>query len=989
MRPLARRFAALLWTLPLLGLAGPGAALDPARRLDQFRHTRWSLGDGAPGNIRAMAQGRDGFLWLGTSTGLYRFDGIRFERVNPVDDDPGRSIQVTALLAARNGDIWVGYDFGGIAVLRGSGPHRGVLRGANPRPPSGGVDSIRQGRDGAVWIAVDRKGVMNLSRYLNGRWTYFGPAQGFAEAAMGSMLSASDGSFYVAQPSRVLRLAPGASRFEPLGARAGSFAALAEDSRHRIWLADEGGLRNLSGGGPIAPLSPVNTPYVRRQIAFDRGDALWIAGQDDGLARVVPSTAAARPVFDRLSDRDGLTASLALSVLEDREGNVWVGTESGLDRFSASNVARPRNHEAVVTGFVADPRSGHVFYAGLSGVYRAGRDREEPELIFRKASLGVLCGDARRLLAIGLDGNYLLTLRGDGTVAQSKAIAGPLSVSCTVDDAGTFWTGMDRVYRLSGARLEPASGPAGDRNGTVLTLRPDGPGTLLVGRSKAGFQRIAGGSAISLWPAGANRIGSVNLVVGSGGSLLFGGQKGIARLRGTRLESLSERDYPVLAGVTGIGRTGDGAVWTIGATGIARIQAKGLDRAFQRPGAALPFDLFGHEEGFRARSNVFGTNDLAADGGGRLWLASNQGLAWIDTERLTRNDVVPPVMIRSLIAGKTLHAPSDSVIALPVGTDRVEIEFAALSLTDAGANRYRYVLRGADGNWVDAGHQRQALYTNLGPGNYEFRVIASNNDGVWNRQGAKIAFTIAPAFYQTGWFLALACLAIGAVVWAFYRWRLRTVAAQASSRLEARLSERERIARELHDTLLQGFQGLMLRFQSIVELLPKGDKARSALEDTLERADDVLLEGRDRVRSLREDREPVPLAPLLAPLAARIVPSALRWTIVEEGSVRPIRASVADELARIVGEALANAVRHAEASSVEIRIRYGADKLTLSIADDGIGLPDAIREAGRREGHYGLVGMRERAVRLGGTLEFRARQPHGTEVFTAVPSRLV
>ncbi len=973
----------LLAVLVLLLLGVERAlALDSARSIDQFRHTRWTLGDGAPGNIRAIVQGRDGFLWLGTSTGLYRFDGIRFERLQPEDDDPVRSLQVTALLAARNGDIWVGYDFGGIGLL-----HAGRLRSANPWPPRGGVESLTEGRDGAVWVVADSKGKMLLSRFLNGRWTKFGPAQGVPEGPIGSLLAASDGTVYVASPLGVLRLKPGDARFEGLAAKAGAFSALAADTSGRIWLADETGLRPLDGRHPTIPLTPIDTPGLQRHMIFDRDGMLWIAAQNDGLVRYATGgPGAGKPAL--FSAAQGLTAPIALSVLEDREGNIWVGTESGLDRFSPSNVVQPKQIEGLVTGFVADPKSGQVFFAGLSGVYRAHRAAEQPQLIFRQSAIGVLCGDARQLLVISLKGTYLLTLGTDGAVEKTAEIAGPLSVTCALDDAGTFWTGMDRVYRLEGTHLVPATGPAAAQSGTVTLLRPDGAGGLIAARSLQGFQRIRGASASILWRTQQGSIGAINTLVRAGSALLLGGQKGLARYDGRRLASLSQRSYPFLAGITGIHQTDDGWTWLIGALGIVRVPTRELDAAFLHPGAPLDAQRFGYEDGYRARSTFLKTHDIAEDGSGRLWFATNRGLAWIDRDRIGLNRLAPNVVILALTSGDIRRTPADGVIHLPVGTNRVQIDYTALSLTDAAANRYRYRLEGADRSWIEAGHERQALYTNLGPGSYRFQVVASNNDGVWNRQGAVMTFVIAPAFYQTGWFFASCLLAAAVLLWLLYRWRLKTIANRTRHRLEAQMAERERIARELHDTLLQGFQGLMLRFQSVVEELPAGNGARDSLENALERADDVLLEGRERVRALREDIEPVALPKLFASLAQPIVHGSIRWRILEEGESCLVCAPVADDMARIVGEAVSNAVRHAQAQELEIGIRYTSEKLVVSIIDDGVGIPRPIREAGRRDGHYGLIGMRERANRLGATLEFLSRKPKGTEVKLSVPARV-
>ena len=962
-------------------VAGSAAALDPTRSIAQMRHSRWTLGDGAPGNIRAIVQGRDGYLWLGTATGLYRFDGIVFERIVPVDQDRYRSPQVTALLAARNGDIWVGYDFGGVAVFRG-----GVLKGANPAPPVGGVNRIVEGRDGAIWFAVESKGKLVLSRLSHGHWSWFGPGQGVSDTDIGDILSTSEGIYLSARP-KMLLLRTGASRFNDTGISVEDYTALAESPGGRLWLWASDKIRSVSNTRPMYRTGPVTTPYVFPRPAFDHDGNLWLLGQDAGLGRLSAASLdqSDHPgAVEMFTERQGLTASLTLSMLEDREGNIWVGTESGLDRFSPSNIVQPERNEALVSGF-AGRAGGSIFIAGLSGVYRIGGDGK-PVLIFAKSDIGVLCGDGRRVLVVSMQGKWMLDIDRSGKLAKATPIRGPLSTTCAIDAKSEFWTGMDRVYRVVGDSLQPVGGAAGTNGPTVTRIRSDGRGGVVFARVGKGFSRLSGGIETRLWPTEDHVIGSTRTMVPSRGGLLIVGSQGLARDDGRRLASLTDRSYPFLAGLTGLLQTPDGSTWVIGASGIVRMPTAGLDAAFAHPGTPILFERFGYQEDFRARSNMVEANDIGQDAAGRLWFATNKGLAMIDPRHLSRNRLPPTVQIRSLDAGGAAQTPGNQPIAFPAGTDHVRIAYTALSLTNATANRFRYRIEGIDREWVDAGDAREALYTNLGPGKYQFQVIAANNDGVWNRKGAALTFTIAPRFYQTYAFMMLCIVGALVLMWLLYRHRVRSIADRTRARFEVQLAERERIARELHDTLLQGFQGLMLRFQSVVELLPRGDRARKSLETVLERADDVLLDGRDRVRSLRENMEPVVLPALLTAIAKDVVPPPLTWTVEVDGTQQPVCAPVADEVAQIVREALANAVRHAGASQLIVAIRSTFDKLVVSVSDDGIGLPSDVREAGHRPGHYGLIGMRERAVAMGGTLTMHAET--GTEIKVTIPARV-
>ncbi|WP_404366598.1 two-component regulator propeller domain-containing protein [Sphingomonas sp. MMS24-J45] len=978
-----RRFLVRLFELALIAIAlvaTPATASDPRRSLQELRHTRWTLGDGAPASIQAITQDRNGFLWLGTSTGLYRFDGLVFERILPDDDIP-RSFQVTALLAAKNGDIWVGYDFGGIAVVR-----NGRLRSANPWTPDGGVDAIVQGRDGAIWVTADSRGEMLLSRLKDGRWSKIGPAQGFEPSEMGSILAASDDSIYIATPGVHYQLKPGANRFERLASKGGPYAALAERPDHRIWLADDTGLRRLDGSGSRIAITGANTPFARRAMRSDRDGSLWLVAQDDGLTRFRPVQGGFGPP-ERLTAEQGLSSSLTLSMFEDREGNIWVGTASGLDRFTATNIAQPALREGLVTGFVRSRNGDRLFVGGLSGIYRIDAGVDQPSLLFPKTSVGVLCGDGQRLLTFSLEGHYRLDLTPAGSLRKATVVGDPLSISCVLDDKGIFWAGRDRLYRLDGAQLVPAPGEAGAKVGTLLKLRLDRGGRLIYSRPSTGFRRYDGALEQPIWPRDAVTIGAISTLAFGGDTILAGAAGGVGRWDGRRFANLRQRDYPFLADVTGILQSADGSTWMIGVNGIVRVSTAALTAAFNRPGTALPFERFGYYEGFSARSYMNEANDIAQDASGRIWFATNKGLAYIDPARITRNTLPPGVVITSLAAAGRRWTEMAQLIDLPAGTDRLQIDYTALSLTDARANRFRYRLEGSDTGWTDAGDRRQALYTNLGPGTYRFHVIAANNDGVWNREGAVVHFRIAPRFYQTIWFACVCAVAAFGILWLLYRRRVRVVAERTRARIEAQLAERERIARELHDTLLQGFQGLMLRFQSVVEQLTPGDRARDALETTLEQADDVLLQGRERVRALRENMKPVLLHPYLEALATRLVPTTIGWTIEESGGAKPVCAPVADEVSAIVAEALSNAIRHSGTRTIAIRIGHGSDKLSVSVEDFGAGIPADILKAGRREGHYGLVGMRERGERLGGTLSITS-SAGGSQVKLTAPARI-
>jgi signal transduction histidine kinase len=325
-----------------------------------------------------------------------------------------------------------------------------------------------------------------------------------------------------------------------------------------------------------------------------------------------------------------------------------------------------------------------------------------------------------------------------------------------------------------------------------------------------------------------------------------------------------------------------------------------------------------------------------------------------------------------------------------VHTNDLQIDYSAGSLTVPERVRFRYKLEGLDRDWQDVGVRREAHYTNLGPGHYTFRVTAANNDGVWNNTGASVDFVIAPAFYQTGWFYALCALAGAAILAALYRLRMRQLAAQIRGRLEERLAERERIARDLHDTLLQGMQGLIWRFQAATDRIPSSEPARQLMEQSLDRADQLLAESRDKVKDLRPaSSEAADLAQSIAAEGKEFSGThAAEFRVSVFGARRELHPIVREEGFLIAREALANAFRHAQAAHIEAEVGYDKIALQVRIRDDGKGIATKVLDEGGAPGHFGLMGMRERARKLGAQLDVWSRPGAGTEIDLRVPAKV-
>jgi len=440
----------------------------------------------------------------------------------------------------------------------------------------------------------------------------------------------------------------------------------------------------------------------------------------------------------------------------------------------------------------------------------------------------------------------------------------------------------------------------------------------------------------------------------------------------------------VFAGVSAIIPTEHGGLWLKAPQGVLQIPQDEIAAFFRDHTRAVKYKTFDVATDFAAplarRVLSPPDKDAVRSSDGKLWFAVLGGVAIIDPAHLAQNDIPPPVFIRSLNAnGRSYSTYQD--LSLPKSTRDVSFDYTALSLTLSERNRFRYQLVGLDKDWQDAGTRRQAFYTNLSPGNYSFRVIASNNDGVWSPNASSIAFRIPPTFFQTIWFDLLIALFAICLLWAAYIFRLRKATDEVSARLGERHRERERIARHLHDTLLQDFQAIIIRFQLVANRLAQGDPNRIAMDQGLDYADRVLSDGRDQIRGIRTGMNAMDeLTKQLRTYGeelAQLWPLAFHLTVT--GTPFELNLLVREEIYLIGREALGNAFKHSNGSVVELETSYLTSNFSMRIRDDGDGIDPQVADRGR-PGHWGIENMQERARRIGASFEIDRLPDGGTMV---------
>jgi signal transduction histidine kinase len=378
-----------------------------------------------------------------------------------------------------------------------------------------------------------------------------------------------------------------------------------------------------------------------------------------------------------------------------------------------------------------------------------------------------------------------------------------------------------------------------------------------------------------------------------------------------------------------------------------------------------------------------------------LWFTTSDSASVIDPHHLPFNRLPPPVQVEQITADRKTYDPAsygNGRMPLPARIRDLEIEYTALSLVAPEKVRFRYKLEGRDGDWQDAGNRRQAFYSDLPPRDYRFRVMACNNSGVWNESGASLDFSVAPAYYQTTWFRLSCVAAFLALLWGLYQLRLRQLAREFNAGLEGRVNERTRIARELHDSLLQNVQGLMFRLQAVRDMFPGPPEAIEAFDIALDRGDKAIAEARDTVTDLRSTVGTNDMAEALTALTEELAHQNGDGTgpcvrVLVEGKPRGLDPVLRDEVYRIAREALRNAFLHAQAHKIEAEITYGDSQLLLHIRDDGNGIVPEVLDKGR-SGHWGIGGMRERAKSVGGKLEVWSEHGAGTEVALIIPASI-
>jgi signal transduction histidine kinase/ligand-binding sensor domain-containing protein len=982
----------------VLMLAARARALDPAKHISQYGHTAWRIRDGflsaAP---NAVAQTADGYLWIGTIGGLLRFDGVRFVPWTPPGGKQLPSPAIHSLLAARDGSLWIGTQAGLSHWV-----NQDLI---NYQDGGGLIASILEDRDGRVWIArtrpSDEAGV--LCQVIGTGMRCHGKADGVpvTDNDGGTLAEDAAGNLWMGSSTGVIQAKAGsfnAYALKGLKSTVGvdGVFGLAANPDGSLWVGTGGtgpglGLQQLDHGvwKPFVIPGLDGSTLAVLTLFVDREHALWIGTPKQGIYRVHGHE------VDNFRSTDGLSSDFVVGFYQDREGSLWVSTAKGIDMFRDTRVATFSTREGLSTeevDSVLASRDGTVWIGG-DGALNALRQSRWSSWQTGKSLPGSqvtsLFEDHAGRLWIGIDLTLsLFTNGGFSRINRSDGSPIGMITGITEDVDGSIWVVANRpprtLVRIHNLEVqeelpEPHIPPA-------RAVAADPHGGIWLGLTNGDLARYRRGE-IETFPFAHSPDSRVNqLLVTADGAVLGATAFGLIAWKEGVRQTLTVRNGLPCDGVNALIADRQDTLWLYTQCGLVQVPRQERQRWWGQPDTRLQLRTYDTFDGVEPGLAPF--QGAARSPDGRLWFANGSVLQMLDPAHLAANVVPPPVHVEELIADRTRYVPRDG-LRLPPLTRDIEIDYTALSFVVPQRVRFRYALEGHDADWQEPGPRRQAFYTDLRPGRYKFRVVASNNDGMWNDIGAAFAFSIAPAYYQTAWFQGASVAALLLAGWGAHRVRLWQIARRLRAQFEARAADRARIAEELHDTLIQDLAALTLHAEVVDDQLPhEPEAAKRTLETVRLRMQRVVSDGRRGMTELHLGRSGVDdLAEALSRAAQELrVPNGPSFYIVVQGQPRPLHPLVGDEVYRIAREAIANAFRHAAAHRIDVEVSFTRDELRVRVQDDGRGVSDEVFVAGR-PGHFGLQGMRKRARNIGATLKVWSRDGAGTEVVVVVPGR--
>lgn len=986
--PTARRMRSLVFALlcGLLLTGGAARAVDSQRPLTQALLRIWQVPQGLPrGAIFSLRQTKEGYLWLGTQSGLYRFDGVRFVPAPNLAGGPLSTAWIQDLCEDHEQNLWIATDSEGLIQLRDG---QATVIGLQDGLPSLHVHCLLVDRRGQLWLGTDD----GLGRLENGRIVVDRVADGLPSNTIHALGEADDGTLWIATQGPRLCKWDGEAfttvECSSLPSNCAINSVIATDS-DTVWLGTSAGLlrRGICDERLFTTADGLGNDRIHC-LARGGDGGIWV-GTKDGLCRLQNDR------IESFQTREGLSQSTVFALCEDHEGSLWVGTKHGLNQLVdrrtllpfTVNEGLPSND----TGPILQDEAGSI-WVGTLGAGLAKFGTRQFSTVATKSN--GLTSDTIRALTTGDDGSLwigtdqgLCRLNGDRIDQQFTSNDGlPANrIQCLARDAeGVLWVGTSAglVAQRDGKFVPPKGTPESVQK-SVQALVHDLQGELIAAIAGEGLFRIASNELVplagslpswrdvdALWVDPEDRLWVAVRGVGLG--LVSGG----------RSFQFSVKDGLYDDDIFGLVGDDKGRLWMACSRGIFSVLLSDFaefSAGERKQLASMPFSPTDALRTIECQDGVQPTVWKMKDG--KVWISTIRGVIVIDPQRSTRKLPVPSILIEEVrVNGQ--NTSLTQLHKLPPGQANLDFRYTALSLASPNRIAFRYMLEGFDRDWIDAGPRREAFYTNLAPGSYRFRVKALNSDGSEHEATQPVPFTLQPHFFQTRWFIPMLVAGSAIAGWIAYRLRVR----QIKDRMQAVLAERSRIARELHDTLIQGFSGVTMQMQALASRL-KQSPEQATLTGIIQDAGGCLSEARRSVAGLRNPQGGD------SGLADSIAQTARQLT--ESGDVRlrlrlaPVETrfhpDVEYNVLRIVHEAISNALKHAAANVIEVKMNSDQQRITISVQDDGAGFDIAHHLEHVEPGHYGLIGMRERANQIGAEIHWRSHLRQGTTVTLSRP----
>lgn len=963
----------LCLVLAFVVLSAPVSATDLRDVITDVTITSWNEKDGLPSaSVAALAQTTDGYLWVGTREGLFRFDGVRFARWDSFSHEPLPDAWVRSLLATRDGALWIGLTNEG-QIARVENGRITAFKGDNGLG-RGPVLSLAQDPSGTVWAS----GQDGLFAFDGQRWSRWGAELGIPDGLVLNTFSDRSGNVYAAMGAGVFVRRRQADRFERATGFSDVLGNLAETADGTMWVTDPTvGYRRLAESPGAASL-PLQGRGLR--LTVDRKGSLWIGTGGQGLWRL-RAPGAPGATLERSVSVTGLLGDGVYSLLEDRNGNIWAGTTEGLNRLT------PRTIEQVidiglVRGLQVQP-DGRVWIGTVNRLLTHENGAAAPPIeIPLPSEARSMTVDGHGMWVAAGNGVYRVDREGRLTRAALPAPAHLDAVDAlSADGQGGVWlVANQELVHWSGNDVRRVARPDAVRearvtalfvsstheawfafsNGHVVVVSRDHTMRVLpgVGTRRPVYRTITEDSARRIW------------LGGEGALTLFADGR-----RATLLASEKFRVDPITALVT----DDSDSLWIGAAQGVIHLEREEFERAVADERVAPRYTVHTRSDGVAGTPLAVGFNRGAVrTADGRLWFVTTRGVTIFDPHVLGERSATAPVRFEGATADDRRIAPG-SDMTLPAGTRRLAIDYTVVNLTAPLKTRFRHRLDPFDSDWVDAGGRRQAFYTNLKPGQYVFHVVATDGSGDASPNEAAWHFTVAPRFYQTTTFAVVSAASIGLLL--LGGWQLRE--RQLRKQFSLIISERARLGREIHDTLLQGLVAIALQFDSLAHDLAPMPKLQGRFLRLRDRIEEYIREARRSIWDLHTQPQHCNLVDSLRRAGEFVTEGCeIAFTLQVQGTPYQCPPQIEEQAVRIAQEAALNAVRHAAPQRLRIDLMYEDAGLKLTIADDGRGFKS---DDSGSPGHYGILSMYERAKSVGGALTLISAPGRGTEVTAILP----